>query len=41
MAVDTEVLEGIKIIRKERGNQYIDNSWPGNSGKGMWNAECG
>lgn len=25
---------------KEKRNQYIDNSWPGNSGKAVWNAEC-
>lgn len=41
MTVDTEMLEGIKIIVKEKENQYIDNSWPGNSGKAMWNAKCG
>lgn len=40
MAVDPEMLEGIKVIRK-KGNQYIDNSWLGNSGQAMWNAECG
>lgn len=39
VAVDTKMLEGIKIM--EKGNQYIGNSWPGNSGKAMWNAECG